>query len=718
MMQRAVRKTGFVRLGDRWVQALEPEIDRWFLWFPVFFAAGILFYFSLSSEPNDVLTVAGVVAAVGVFLVMRHTPLGFALGLTLLALSLGFANAKLRTELARAPVLSAELRNVDVWGYVERFEVRAEKRDRLTLRVIGVEDLPAALRPYRVRFTSAAKNTDVRTGEAVIVRATLRAPPDPVEPGGFDFARQAWFKKLGGTGYATGRVRPLAGAAPPPWDLQVWAAIDALRDHVKERIRAVLPGRSGTIAVALVTGDRGGIPQPVTQAMRDSGLAHIFAISGLHMAIMAGSVFFIARALLAGLPGLALRFAIKKWAAMIALIAATFYLALSGATVPTVRAYIMLSIVLIAVMADRPAISMRNVALAALAILVVAPQSLFEPSFQMSFAAVVGLVAFYEWYAHRSRAKVVDTKDKMRPLFWAGAFMAGAAVTTLVAGTAVAPFAVYHFHRLSHFGVVANVISAPLVGLLIMPMALLALIAMPFGLEAWPLQAMGYGIEAMVAVAQSVSSWPGAVSILPSLPGAALVLIAFGGLWLCLWRTRLRVLGLVLVGLGVTLALAKHRPDILIDRDGGTAAIRGSEGDLIFPSAQAANYSIEKWLLSDGDERRAHALPRKSAFHCDPMACTGRFEENTVMLIRREEAIDEACRTADIVIAPFSITDDCGSARIVVDGQALAEQGAHALYIDGPSIRTETAAQRRGSRPWSGGGSALDNRQSGLLGED
>src|SRR3989337_1873367 len=210
--------------------------------------------------------------------------------------------------------------------------------------------------------------------------------------------------------------------------------------------------------------------------MRDSGLAHILSISGLHMVIMAGTVFGLVRAWLALLPGLALRYPIKKWAAASALAAACFYLALSGAAVPTVRSWIMMSIVLVAVMLDRPALTMRNVALAALAILIVAPESLFDPSFEMSFAAVIALVALYEWLSERGRNRLHDESPVWATLRKGWALVAGAAATTLVAGTAIAPFAVYHFHRMTHYGLVANLIAAPLVSLLIMPMSLLSLI--------------------------------------------------------------------------------------------------------------------------------------------------------------------------------------------------------------------------------------------------
>jgi competence protein ComEC len=234
----------------------------------------------------------------------------------------------------------------------------------------------------------------------------------------------------------------------------------------------------------------------------------------------------------------------------------------------------MTSIVLIAVLLDTPAIIMRNVALAALVILIAAPESLFEPSFEMSFAAVVGLVALYEYLAKRKRRGLGlrDASPVWRGVFWGGAFIGGVAATTLVAGTAILPFAVYHFNRMTHYGLVANLIASPLVSILIMPMAVLSLAAMPFGLEFWPLQAMGAGIEAMVATGEWVASWPGAVSILPQISGLAL-------------------------------APQSERPDVLIERNGELAALRSTSGNLVFPPATAASYSADNWLLADGDER-------------------------------------------------------------------------------------------------------------------
>jgi competence protein ComEC len=682
---------------------LEAEQDRWMLWVPVLFGAGILTYFALAEEPALRFVLALPIGALGLCLAFRrHAPLGLCIGGAALAFATGFAVAKLRTEMVRAPVLVQELRYVTVAGFVETHESRDKGRARIMLRVLAVGDLKQEETPYRVRVSMPAKYAaGVRIGEAVTMRATLQPPPEPVEPGAFDFARAAWFGRLGATGYATSKVAPFEGAPAPPLDLVAWSKVDGLRAAINARVRAALSGETGEIAVALITGERAGISEAVNQSMRDSGLTHILSISGLHMAIMAGTVFWLVRALLALVPGLALRYPIKKWAAAAALAAATFYLALSGAAVPTVRSWIMMSIVLIAVMLDRPALTMRNVALAALAILVVAPESLFDVSFQMSFAAVIGLVAFYEWFAGLNRTRLRDPSPIWASGYRGATLVAGAAATTLIAGTAIAPFALYHFHRMTHYGLVANLIAAPLVSVLIMPMAVLSLAVMPFGLEFWPLQAMGVGIDLMVATGEWVGSWPGAVSILPQISGLALVLMVLGGLWFCLWQTRARALGLVIAACGIAVAPQNLRPDVLIERNGETAALRSETGSLVFPPATAASYSAENWLLADGDERDVTKATDESVFRCDTLGCIGRVKGKTVALIRHPGALEEDCRIADIVIAPFTLGRQCRAARVIVDRRMLKAQGAHALYVEGLSIRTETVAAARGKRPWS-----------------
>ena len=661
--------------------ALEAESGRWFVWLPVLFSCGILLYFSLPAEPDARVALAAPLIALAIAVGARHATLGLALGGSLLALAAGFATAKVRTDNVSAPVLEREFRFTELRGWIESLEGRDRNRKRLTLRVIALGDLAPSAMPYRVRVTASSKAAaGLRTGDAVSLKATLQPPPEPVQPGAFDFGRSAWYDSLGGIGYATSRIERFNPIASPPWTIWAWAQIDAVRDHVNERVRHALPGQTGEISVALITGERGGIPERVNEAMRDSGLAHILSISGLHMAIMAGTVFWLVRAALALFPSIALRYPLRKWAAATAMVAALFYLALSGAAVPTVRSWIMTSLVLLAVMLDRPALTMRNVALAALAILVVAPESLFDPSFQMSFAAVIALIALYEWLARRERSPISDVSLFWRTLRMGGLLFWGAALTTIIASFAVAPYALYHFHRVTHFGLLANLIATPLVTLLIMPMALLSLVAMPFGLETWPLRAMGVGVDLMVATGEWVAGLPGAVTVLPAVSGYGLALVVLGGLWLCLWQTRLRMLGVGIILFGFLLAPGVPRPDILVEATGEALALRGDDGKLMLASTSNGNYSVEKWLLADGDGREAGAVGPGS-FRCDRLGCIGTVKGKTVELVHHPAALADDCRNADIVIVPFTVGERC-RAPIVVDRRRLRSGGAHALYVE------------------------------------
>jgi competence protein ComEC len=681
--------------------ALSAEADRWFLWLPVLFGAGILVYFELPREPGLLATGLLLLSALGLLVALWRAPLGVALAGAVLAAASGFAAAKLRTEMTRAPLIQYRMNWVKIGGWIEAVEGHAGGRSHITVRVISLSHRGGQPQAYRLRVSLAAKTAKaLRTGEAVSFWASLMPPPEPVEPYGFDYGRKAWFRRIGGTGYVTSHVKPLPHAPPEPFALRLKAKIDQLRGIIAGRIRASLPGENGGLAVALITGDRAGIPDSVQQAMRNAGLAHILSISGLHMMLMAGAVFWLVRALLAAIPPLALRLPIKKWAAVASLLAGLFYLAISGAAVPTVRAWIMMSIVLLAVLLDRPALSMRNVAVAALLILVFAPEQIFDPSFEMSFAAVVALIAAYESLPRWAGAPAQDISLFWRGLRFAGLAVAGAALTTGIAGTATAPFAVYHFHRMSYYGLAANTVAVPLVSLEIMPMALLSLIAMPFGLEYWPLQAMGFGIDGLVAVGRTVSSWPGAVSLVPAISGLSLALIAFGGVWLCLWRRPWRYAGLLIAGIGLMLTASHARPDLLVERQGAAIAIRTPDGRLALAPGGKPGYSAVQWLLADGDGRAAAAAVSPSAFDCDSLGCMARLKHKTIAFLRQPAAQDDDCALADILVAPFRVAKACRSKALVIDSSDLRRDGAVALYIDGGRIRSQTVAAARGQRPW------------------
>ena len=682
------------------LRRLEAEQERWHCWVPVLLGCGIGLYFALPYEPALVIALAPLGAILTLRLIGR--PPGIAGQLLLgglIAVTLGFALAKARVEWVRAPVLAKQMNSAQVRGYVELVEPRVGSGQRLTLRVTAIDGLPAESHPARLRITTRQAMPDLYPGAAVRARATLMPPAQPSMPGDYDFGRQAWFAGLGAVGYTIVAPQLDASAPPPPADLQFWARVQRWRQEIGERVTAALPGETGAIAKALITGERGGISDDTNDAFRDSGIFHILSISGFHMAIMAGSVFFFVRLVLAAIPAVALRYPIKKWAAVAALLAAIAYLMISGAEFATVRSAIMISIMFIAVLLGRSALALRNVVLAATVILVLYPESLLNVGFQMSFAAVLALVSAYESMRRFQMWEALGRRPALRILV----FFIGIVLTTLVASVAVAPFAAYHFHKSQQYAVLANLIVVPLCNLVIMPAALAAMLLMPLGLEAWPLYLMGLGIDLMVWTARAVAELPGAVLGVPAMPTAAFLLIVVGGLWLMLWQTRWRLAGLAAIAGGVALMPAIRLPDILIGRDGQLVAVRGPDGRLAGLGNTRPSFELERWLEHEGSAARAkRGIAPAEGSLCDGVGCTAKVRGLRLALARHPASFAEDCRSADVVISPIVSPRDCTRPQTVVDFFSARREGAHALYIeDDGSIRMVTVAQTRGQRPWS-----------------
>ncbi len=405
------------------------DSDRYFLWVPVFLAIGVACYFALSVEPPFWLAMFLPVVAGGLLWGVRLRPLAALCSAALFSAALGFAAAIVRADRVAAPVLEKPMS-----GTLVAEVISAERTEKgalsAVLAPISFAGLVDSERPGKVRLNIRIRDAALRPGATVELRARLMPPPEPVLPRGFDFARQAWFEGLGAVGFAYTAPEeraPPSGAA---------AALTTLRMKIGERIRGVVGGTSGAVAAALINGERASIPDEVSEDLRAAGIYHVLSISGLHMVLFAGSLFWTVRAALALIPGLALRYPIKKWAAFIAILGATFYLTISGAAIATQRAWIMITLMFVAILLDRPALSMRNVALAAIVILLWRPESLVGASFQMSFAAVVALIAFYEtefarrWTMDAGRGGV---SSLLRTVL---VYVLGIALTSIVAGAA------------------------------------------------------------------------------------------------------------------------------------------------------------------------------------------------------------------------------------------------------------------------------------------
>jgi competence protein ComEC len=490
---------------------LAGERDRWAPWLPVGLGAGIGLYFALPFEPPPWFGPAALAAVMGLGYLVRRRPAWLMLTIATGLICAGFAVAQWRTFSVAAPMLTERLGPTGISGRVIRIEA-FPKGARVTLEKPRISRLQPNLTPERIRLRLRGPQPAINPGDWVRLRAMVMPPSPPAAPGAFDFQRQSFFRRLGGVGFALGPAQVLAPSGGGGWD-GLLLGLARLRQGIAARVKAGLDGIPGAIAAALMTGDRSAIPKETMATMRDSGLAHLLAISGLHMGLVAGILFVSLRGGLALVGPLALGFPIKKWAAAAAILGAFAYGMVAGATVPTQRAFLMIFLVLAAVLFDRRGISMRTVAWAAVIVLLFRPESLLGPSFQLSFAAVVALIATYE--------AVRDRRRRDGPLGWRRRivlYIGGVALTTLVAGMATAPFAAYHFNRFADYGLAANLIAVPVTALWTMPWAVVAFALMPFGLESLALAPMGWGVGVMTAAADTVSSWPGAVTLLPAMP--------------------------------------------------------------------------------------------------------------------------------------------------------------------------------------------------------
>lgn len=681
-------------------EALEAERAHWFYWLPVAMGAGIAAYFALPVEPPLALGVVIVLGVIAARFALPTPPLLRLLLDILLVAAIGFCLIMARSWWVSAPIIGQRLGPIEVRGFIELIEPREGPGDRLTIRVTRLGTFSVEEMPKRIRVRSMARDGEVlNPGDAIIVSAHLAPPAGPALPDGFDFGRHAYFAGIGAVGYAVTRPVRDADAELAPLSLRISAQIQRLRRAIGARVDQVLSGEAAAIAKALVTGERGGISEATNAAYRDSGLFHILSISGLHMAIMGGAVFFTVRLLLALFPSLALRYPVKKWAALAAGGGSLAYLAISGTSFATVRAFIMISIMFLAVLLDRPAIALRNVALSALIILVLFPESLLDIGFQMSFAAVVALIAVYD----AVRVRVGDGRPVMRGYAGMGAlFLGGIVLSTIVASVAVTPFAIYHFHKTQHYAVLANLLAVPICNFIVMPAALATLVFMPFGLEAWPLLIMGYGVDAMSGVARLVASLPGAVGVLPAIPTDAFMLMLAGGLWLVLWQQRWRLGGIVLICAGVALAPFAVRPDVLIGRDGRLVAVRNPAGQFAALPAPQSQFELKRWLEHDGDGRSVAEAVATAGFTCDAVGCAAKLRGLRVAISRHAASIGDDCALADLMVLAVPAPRGCVGPQSVIDFFDARIKGTHAVYVEGPRrIRVVTVADTRGVRPWA-----------------
>lgn len=673
---------------------------RWALWLPVAIAAGIAIYFSLPAEPPLWAGIVSLGWAVGLLILhailrrytQRHELLLWLACWAVGGVALGFAAGVFRTASIAHVVLPEQVGPLMVRGTVMTVEDRGDTGIRLILDRVDLWRYPLEKTPPSLRLTVRTGAENVVPGDLVSVRAALSPPPRPVYPGGYDFARSAYFNHIGAVGYATGPLRVLQHSEAR--EVGFRRAIERHRHRLTERIYAALEGDPHPsvpgIAAALLTGEVGRIEKADLNSLRASGLGHILSISGLHMVLVTSIAFVGLRWLLALIPALALRFPIKKWAAAASIVIGAYYLMISGLPTPAERSYIMVCFYFIAVLCDRLNTPMRPIALAAALLLLLLPESLLDPSFQMSFAAVIGLCAYFQ--KNEEEAAPLprwDIVSRITGHLW------GIAMASVVASLATAPFGFYHFGQFAVYGLLANMFAIPLASILIMPAGFLALVLMLLGLEKLPLLVMAKGIDGMMAISDLTGLLPFSMLRLPHLDIVPLVLIVLGGLWICLWQQRVRWFGVVPLALGILLFMISSSPNLVLDERGRLYAIRDEKAGMAVPSRVYARYARDYWMRAYGLDStvRFDELPRDHPLYsCTSSTC--HWQAGGLKLVR-----GEACEAADLMI--LTVQAECPLAGRLITPGDLKAGGTHAIWVKDGQITVRTVTQLRGRRGWT-----------------
>ena len=663
---------------------------RLFPWVPILMGMGVALWFGLAREPG-LAAYGGAGAMIALAALARAGPWEglHAPTMALAYVAAGFLAAGVRAERVETPRLEFRYDGA-VTGRVVTVDRSQSDAPRVTLDRVLLDDVAPARTPGRVRISLQGDQVLMPApGMVVMATAFLSAPEGPVEPGGFDFRRMAWFDGLGAVGYARVPLVLWAEAAPGE------AAINRFRAHLRAGLEARIPGDPGAVAAALIVGDRAGISRETQQSFRDSSLAHLLAISGLHMSLLAGFIFGAVRYGLALVPVVGLRVPGKKVAAVAALVAGGSYLAISGMSVATERAFVMVAVMLVAVLFDRRAVTLRSVAMAAVVLLALQPEAMLEPGFQMSFAATVALVAGFG--ALRGRFGPQGMPGWVAPVY-------ALFLSSVLAGMATAPYAAAHFNRIAEYGLLANMMAVPVMGAVIMPSAVVAGLLWPLGLEGGPLWVMEKGLVYVLWVSDFVAGLEGAVRVVPAPPAWVLGALTLGFAVAVLVPGRSRLIGALPVALAFGGWMMAARPPALITADAGLVGVLGPEGRAL-SMAKGATFAAAQWIENDGDLATQDVAALRPGM--EGAAGMRRFvvgDWRGVHLKGRGAAarLAEACATADLVVlAGEGAAAPAPRGCLVIDEGVLRETGAVALWpvADGGLMLVPTEVQ---ARTWTG----------------
>lgn len=681
-----------------WIDEAAAQKDRLFVWIPVAFALGIAVYFGLGMEPPVWVGIAGVMIAVpAAFAVYpkHHDSLRwffiFLTAVALCAAACGFLAAQAGTRIYGTPMLEKSVGPVDVSGRIESVDDLGGKDGaRVVLTDLVIERMEPEETPRKIRLRFK-KAEGLKAGTRIETLAKIEPPSGAVMPGAYDFRRHLFFQGIGGVGFSLTAATVLEDETDEP------VFFETLRTRIDRNIKEHAGAVTGAIMSALVTGERAAIDPADDDAMRDSGLYHLLSISGTHVTMVAGVLFFFTRFFMACVPFVALHWPIKKIAAAIALGGAAFYVVLAGAEVPAQRALLMTALIMVAIMLDRSPFSLRLIAFAALVVLAVAPFALVGVSFQMSFAAVAALICFFEWIrpwwmAWYSRAGFLR-KGLM--------YLIAICLTSVIAGGVTGLFSLYHFQSFAVYGVLSNMMAVPLTGVVIMPAAIVALFMMPLGLEAFPLAVMEWGTVWMLAIAHWAGGLDGAVIHVRQWSGVTFACLCVGIVLFLLWEGwRGKAVAVCVVAVGLLITPFTRFPDVLVSQTGELTAVY-ADGRMFVSSGRKEKFTAENWMRLAG---QADVVPetfaaKTSPVVCDDDGCRVELHGRKVSVVASRKGFYEDCAWADVMIAAEPLPENtCREGKVMLDLYDFKDEGAHSIYLD--NLRVRSVRAESGVRPW------------------
>lgn len=689
---------------------LAAQRENLLVWISIWLGIGSAIYFGLYNQPSFLTTGSAVSGCVFFFAAMmrlyqkkhdsKYPLFLFMISGCLLSVAVGFTAAHIKTDIVDTPMVERETRPVMVEGIINHREDQEGKKGTLLfLSELKIENWTVDKTPNKIRITVRQKS-DVRAGDRVKFLAKLTPLSPPVAPDAYDFARHYYFESIGALGYALSQPEITERADSGLSNLE------NLRTSISNHIKSVVPEREAGIVSALMTGERAAIADEDWDALRASGLAHIISISGMHVVMMAVPVFFLVRLLLAMIPYIALRWPIKKIAASMALLVCCLYVGLVVPTVPTTRALLMTGMGLIAIMLDRSPFSLRLVAFSAILVLIMAPESIWSVSFQMSFAAVTALVAMAEMMRPMVTRLYSDASWFKRGLL----FLGGTLLTSTIASLATAPFSLYHFQQVASYSVIANTLAIPISGLMIMPMVIISFALMPFGFADWSLKIMGTGVNWLLDIARWTQSLAGSVITTPALPDIFLVMMCIAGLIVILFQGRSKILSIIPLAIAIISVAGYAQPNILISNEAKIMAIK--TGDNIYISSpRREKFTAETWLKRwNIVDTETIAFPRQGkidlqnnqSISCDPAVCRIELNEKNISYGSRVYELKQECAWADIIISEARLPRNlCDDAQVKVIGYYdFKRSGAVSINVKDKLI-IQTVSEQRGFRPWT-----------------